>query len=201
MAFRQPKKQPQFADLIGILSQSKQTDNALYQTVQELINRLIQLQNVTGEEIDSIFAKDDAAKRFASKFATFLTKENDITILPNSFQLLPGLGIAFDISIPHRLTINSLAASIQTFLTQNDETATLPNSRRLVAGTNIVLDTSVASQLIINSAGGAGGSLPTDILGKVLISQGAGVTPIFSPDPSVTTIRLGTNPALSGLLD
>lgn len=51
MSFRPKKKQPQFADLKGILSQSKQTDNALYQTVQILIERLTQLQGNINEDI------------------------------------------------------------------------------------------------------------------------------------------------------
>lgn len=52
--FRPAKKQPRFADLKGILSQSKQTDNALYQTVEVLIDRLMQFQGVTLEEIAKV---------------------------------------------------------------------------------------------------------------------------------------------------
>jgi len=63
MAYRPAKKQPQFADLKGILSQSKQTDNALYQTVQILIERLTQLQGNLNEDISSIKeAVEDASK-------------------------------------------------------------------------------------------------------------------------------------------
>ena len=54
MAYRPPKKQPQFADLKGILSQSKQTDNALYQTVQILIERLTQFQGITVDRLDQL---------------------------------------------------------------------------------------------------------------------------------------------------
>lgn len=54
MGFRSKTKQPQFADLKGILSQSKQTDNALYQTVQILIERLTQLQGNLNSDIAGI---------------------------------------------------------------------------------------------------------------------------------------------------
>lgn len=54
MAFQKPKKQPQFQDLIGILAQTKKSDNPLYQTVEEIINRLTQFQQVTLAEIASI---------------------------------------------------------------------------------------------------------------------------------------------------
>jgi hypothetical protein len=54
MAFRPPKKQPQFADLKGILAQYKDPDNALYQTVQGIIERLSQFQTVTLEAVADI---------------------------------------------------------------------------------------------------------------------------------------------------
>jgi hypothetical protein len=54
MPFRPPRKQPQFADLKGVLSQSKQTDNALYQTVQILIERLMQFQSITVDRLAGI---------------------------------------------------------------------------------------------------------------------------------------------------
>jgi hypothetical protein len=54
MPFRPPRKQPGFADLKGILSQSKQTDNALYQTVQVLIERLMQFQGITVDRLDQL---------------------------------------------------------------------------------------------------------------------------------------------------
>lgn len=54
MPFRPPKKQPQFADLKGVLSQSKKTDNALYQTVQILIERLMQFQGITVDRLAGV---------------------------------------------------------------------------------------------------------------------------------------------------
>ncbi len=68
MAFRKPKKQPQFADLIGILAQTKDTENPLYQTVQEIIKRLTQFQGVTVEELAKKLEQDDVPK-FGIRYA------------------------------------------------------------------------------------------------------------------------------------
>lgn len=62
MAFKPKKKQPQFADLKGVLSQSKQTDNALYQTVQILIERLTQLQGNLNDDIAALSDKFEATE-------------------------------------------------------------------------------------------------------------------------------------------
>jgi len=50
MAFQKPRVQPQFADLKAILSQTQQ-DNADYQVLQTLIERLTQYQRVINEEL------------------------------------------------------------------------------------------------------------------------------------------------------
>jgi hypothetical protein len=107
MAFRPPKKQPEFADLKGILAQSKQTENPLYQTVQEIIERLTQLQLLLNEDIKGKLNDADATKKFATKFATYLTQQDETGQLPNSLQLLAGTNITFDITIPNKLTINA----------------------------------------------------------------------------------------------
>lgn len=111
MAFRKPKQQPRFADLIGILAQSKETENPLYQTVQEIINRLTQFQGVTLEEIADINASINNIKslinNIADKDATYLTTEDETLKLPNSVMLLAGEGIAFDDTVPNQRTISS----------------------------------------------------------------------------------------------
>ncbi len=53
MTFRPPRKQPQFADLKSILA-STQLDNATYQTISVLIDRLVQFQNVISEQIEDL---------------------------------------------------------------------------------------------------------------------------------------------------
>jgi len=107
MAFRQKPKQPEFQDLKGILAQSKDTDNATYQTLQILIERLTQFQFLTLADVDNKQSADDAAKKFATKFASYITKNDDTAQLPNSIQLLAGSGITLDYSIPNKLTISS----------------------------------------------------------------------------------------------
>jgi hypothetical protein len=54
MAFRPPKKRPEFADLKGMLAQSKDTDNATYQTIQILIDRLSQVQSINDEALANL---------------------------------------------------------------------------------------------------------------------------------------------------
>jgi|SRR6185295_1954714 len=111
MPFRPAKKQPQFADLKGILAQSKDTENSLYQTVQEIIERLSQFQELALEDIKAKLGEADAVKKFASRFGSYLTKNDDTSQLPNSVQLLAGLGITLDYSIPNKLIINSTGSS------------------------------------------------------------------------------------------
>jgi hypothetical protein len=105
MPFRPRRKQPEFADLKGILSQSKQTDNALYQTVQAIIERLIQFQQVTLEEIAALTDPKNPLSNVASKYATYHTKNDETFILPNSWQLLAGPGVIFDDSVSNQRTI------------------------------------------------------------------------------------------------
>ena len=52
MAFKPPKKPPQFADLKGILAQSKEIDNPLYQVVEQIIDRLTQYQFTNEENLN-----------------------------------------------------------------------------------------------------------------------------------------------------
>lgn len=107
MVFRKPKKQPGFADLKGILAQYKEPDNALYQTVQAIIERLTQFQGASNEEIAKKIPEAEATKRFATQFATYLTEQSDVAVLPNSRQLKAGTNVTLDPTIPGELKINS----------------------------------------------------------------------------------------------
>lgn len=111
MAFRKPKQQPRFADLNGILAQSRDTDSALYQTVQILIERLTQFQIVTLEGVadinDSVNTIESIVNITADKNRTYLTTENETLKLPKSVQLLAGPGITFDDTIPNQRTIST----------------------------------------------------------------------------------------------
>lgn len=112
MAFRKPKQQPRFADLNGILAQSRDTDSALYQTVQVLIERLTQFQGVTLEEVADINNSISKTNKViiditADKQATYLTATGEAFALPNSRQLIAGSGITFDDSVTNERTISS----------------------------------------------------------------------------------------------
>lgn len=113
MAFRKSRQQPQFADLKGILAQSKQTDNSLYQTVQVLIDRLTQYQgfvetNIIQQIDEAIGGVTPPTGDFATKEATYLTTDDETTDLPNSVQILAGTNITFDTSVSNQLTISSI---------------------------------------------------------------------------------------------
>lgn len=106
MAFRKPKKFPEFADLVGILAQSRQTENPLYQTIQEIINRLQRFRLLNIDELDGKLDEAEGDAKYALKTATFLTRDDETASLPNSLQLLEGTGITFDLSVENQLTIN-----------------------------------------------------------------------------------------------
>lgn len=107
MPFRPKKKQPRFADLKGILAQSKEVENPAYQTIAEIIDRLTQLQLIINEEIAGKIDDSNATAKFASRFNTYITAEDEVSSLPNSLQLLAGANIAFDTTIPNKLTIST----------------------------------------------------------------------------------------------
>lgn len=109
MPYRPPKKQPEFADLKGILAQSKvHLDHATYQTIQILIERLQRFQNIINELLDP----EDPDSPIAGKFETYITSENESASLPNSRQLIAGTGITLDDSVVNELTISSTAGNV-----------------------------------------------------------------------------------------
>lgn len=109
MAFKKPRQQPQFADLKGILAQTKaQTESSLYQTIEVLIDRLTQFQQVSAEELfNALNESGNQGLRFATRFATFLTEEDETANLPNSRQLIAGTNITFDTTVDGEFTINA----------------------------------------------------------------------------------------------
>ncbi len=107
MPFRPDPEQPQFADLKGVLAQSKNTlDHATYQTIQILIERLTKYQklvNIKLEEADP----DSPNANVAPKNASYITENDETAALPNSRQLLAGTNIELDDTVDGELTINS----------------------------------------------------------------------------------------------
>lgn len=112
MAFRPKKKQPEFASLKTTLAQIKtHTDEALYQTFQILIERLMQFQGLTLQDIadinDSINNVLSIVNIVADKNRTYVTVDDETLNLPNSYQILAGTNITFDTSVPNQLTISA----------------------------------------------------------------------------------------------
>jgi hypothetical protein len=110
MAFQRPKKQPNFATLKSTLAQTKKTEHPLYQTIQILIERLMQFQGITVEEIadinNSINNVNSVVNNLADKTRTYITKDDETLNLPNSIQLLAGTNVAFDDTVANKRTIN-----------------------------------------------------------------------------------------------
>ena len=180
MAFQRPKKQPSFADLLGILSQS-QIDNTTYQLLQVLIEKLVQYQIATNEELAKkgegggepgpIGPSGPAGTPggppgpqgpMGLPGATGATGPAGPTGAqgPQGNQGIQGVpGTPGGPAGPPGAQGPPGATPTldQTFITQNAETS-LINSRRLVAGGGILFDTTMPGIFGISSTNGGSGS-------------------------------------------
>lgn len=113
MAFNEPSKFPDFADLIVSLDNSKiqLSNNALYQTIFLLIQRITRLKSLILAALNAI---NIAINTLSNR--TFITVEDETSVLPNSVQLLPGTNVTFDDSVPNQRTIN-VAIDLDDFFT------------------------------------------------------------------------------------
>ena len=101
MPFRPPPHQPDFADLIVSLDNSKiQLDNnALYQTIFLLIQRITRARDLLLKELK------EGDELLSNR--TFLTVDDEVAFLPFSRQLLAGDGVTFDDTIAGERTVNA----------------------------------------------------------------------------------------------
>jgi len=106
MPFRPPRKAPQFADLKVILAQTKDTEDPLYQVVQEIIERLATFQFDVLAAAVGTGGGGGGGGGGATGFATYLTKNDETAALPNSLQFLARYGLKFDDSVAHKRTID-----------------------------------------------------------------------------------------------
>jgi hypothetical protein len=86
-----------------LVSGLAQSNNALYQVINQLINSARQMQSIINTRItviDTLVAD-----------ATFLTYSSEISELPNSRELIAGTDITFDESVPGEFIINSVGIS------------------------------------------------------------------------------------------
>ena len=97
MAFRPPRRPPEFADLKGILAQSRDIDNSLYQVIQEIIERLsfFTFDTVAVAGDDGSGGSDGTG----NTTATYLTKNDETAALPNSLQFAARYGLKLDLSV------------------------------------------------------------------------------------------------------
>ena len=109
MAFTPDSSTPQFADLKGMLAQSKVTDNALGQMLQILLDRLEFLQSGHADVIQKI---NNSVNNITSIVtivpnanATYLTTADESIPLAHSVQLLAGANITFDDTVPNKRII------------------------------------------------------------------------------------------------
>lgn len=180
-----------FNDLLTPLVNSglQRTNTALYNCLSRLLERLtikVSAQRLTivevvgqinnlGSTVIVIQQFNDALKDLVWLLGQPVPTDpsTSVLVLPNARELLAGIGITFDDSIPNQRTVNATGAVTltETFITEQDETATLPNSFQLLPGTNITFDTSVPNKLTINSTGGG------SALDHVVMSDGAIPTP------------------------
>ena len=106
MAFRPPRKAPEFADLKIVLAQTKDIDDSLYQVVEQIIDRLsaFKFEGTSGTTI--IGGGGGPGGGGADVAATYLTKQNEIATLPNSLQFLARYGLKFDDTAANKRTID-----------------------------------------------------------------------------------------------
>jgi len=94
--FKKGPQQPDFADLIVSLSNSRAQikENALYQTLFILLQRITRSRDLILEDL-----KDLEGLLNDLKNVTFITIDDETISLPNSRRLMESLGIDFDDSV------------------------------------------------------------------------------------------------------
>jgi hypothetical protein len=158
VAFNPPKNPPKFSDLKITLAKSQQTDNALYQTIEVLIDRLEQQRLARAEEV----AVAEAAPPGGTVPLHAPTHSAGGTDPVTVTNLAGYTGVTTNFLRADGVFAGVPGASGQSFITWNTE-VTLPAHRKLVAGTGITLDTTTANEIKINS--GASG-MNLDYLGN-----------------------------------
>ena len=133
MVFIPPKRLPTLQDLKQILANSAtlQRDKALYQTVQQLIDRIsVSRDIIVGDstivdnslnDINTIINNivNNTTGTGGSSSATFITENDETATLPNSLRLVAGTNITFVIG-GSTLTISSTGGSSADYVVLSD---------------------------------------------------------------------------------
>lgn len=141
--------------LKSILSTSglQQSNNALYQLLNQVINILRELNTIvtiTGS-LANVFNSIDTIN------SNITGIDNTISGINDSINTINGLIVALDSTLEDVIA-DLIVTQSKTYLTEADETAYLTSSRMLVAGTGITFDDVVAGVRTISSEGGPAGS-------------------------------------------
>lgn len=114
---------PDYKRLVGILNRSgiKSGDTPLFQVVKALIDWGQQSGEAFSSQISRLEQTVQAStggsgggtgSGAGNTEASYITLDDETSGLPNSIQLLAGLGITFDTSVANQLTINSSVATV-----------------------------------------------------------------------------------------
>jgi hypothetical protein len=116
--------------LLAVLNNTglQQKDPALYQVISQLIKAIRQSISATQGQIVN------PSSGLSSR--TFITKNNETAALPNSWQLLAGIGVTFDDTTPHQLVLNTSGVDREwSVLTDGD----LLEAELIFAGGDVVM--------------------------------------------------------------
>lgn len=104
MPFKKPPHQPGFADLITSLNNSRNQikDNALYQTIYLLVQRMTLSRDMIQKEINDVEETIHEVQN-----VSILTADDETVQFANSRRLLAGLNILFDDTVYGERTISS----------------------------------------------------------------------------------------------
>lgn len=105
MAFKPPAVQPDFSSLIVSLTNSRlQTkDNALYQTVFQIIKRITTSRDLILADVKTINELVSAILA-----ASYWTEEDETITLRNSRMVIAGSGITLDYSVLGQVTVSTV---------------------------------------------------------------------------------------------
>lgn len=150
MPFTPPPVQPSFDRLKAQLRTSglEQSNNALFQVINQLIDNLTKFQRITSA---------GGSSSGANSVATFVTESDETGTLPNSRQLLGGRATSLDNTTPGELTINEdefVTVEVARFLDGPLTDGDLINPELIFADGETISTSYIATELVF-----AGGQL------------------------------------------